>query len=153
MKKTIILLALILSGVLVFGSVSKATGTVDAVVNGETIQTGETSESTEDDSSSSWSSAYDFTAGSVQPPVTMEQAEAKVREKGGEVLSLTQTAAAYIVAIAFVVGIVCVAVGVFGKKDNAKGLGFGILITCAVAYTLVFIGPWLLDWIRAWAIS
>ena len=80
MKKAVIIFALILSGVFVFGTTSKATGTVDAVVNGETQNVGEASESTEDDSPSSWNSAYDFTAGSVTPPVTMEQAEAKVRE-------------------------------------------------------------------------
>lgn len=154
MRKFLLSLFLLAIPVLYLGSTSYATGTVDAVVNASETTEQSPEEEEEENSSDSWDSSYDFTAGNtVASPVTMEQAEQKVREKGGEVLSLVQTIAAYIIAIITVIGVVCLAVGFVGKKDTAKGIGFGVLIVCAIAYVLVFIGPWLLDWFRAWAIS
>lgn len=144
-------LCLLLIPILYFGSTSYATGTVDAVVN-EPASTEQSAD--EEEEEASWGSSYDFTAGNtVEPPVTMEQAEQKVREKGGEMLSLVQTISAYIIAILAVIGVVLLAIGAIGKQDMAKGFGFGVLIVCVIAYVLVFIGPWLLDWFRAWAVS
>lgn len=144
---------------MIFSKTSKATGTVDSVVNDATTEVATTQDDggvTEDvvEATDPWATPYDFTANTtVNPPVTMEQAEEKVKVKGGEVLSLVQTVSGYIIAIFAVVGAVCLVIGLFGKKDGAKSFGFGALVICAIAYVLVFYGPWLLDWIRAWWIS
>lgn len=151
MKKAILLIALVIAAVFSVNTTSFATGTVDAVVNGE--QTEDNQTVTEDTSGNATESAYEFNPESVLPPVSMDQAEAKVNEKGSELLSLFQRGAAFLIAIFLVVGIVAALFGKFGKKEGAQSLGFGILIACAVAYVIVYIGPWALDWIRAWAIS
>lgn len=163
MKKIILSVVLLIASILFMGSVCHATtNTVDAVVNdsAQTVVTDEPSsevseeEAEEDGSGGSWDTAYDFTAGnSFVTPVSMEDAEKKIREKGSEALSLTQTVAAYIVTIITIIGIACVAVGALGKKDGVRGVGIGVLILCAICYVLIFIGPWLLEWFRAWITS
>ena len=167
MKRIIVSVMLLISSILFMGSVCHATtNTVDAVVN-DSAQTvvpdkssdealGEEAEegAEEDDDGGSWDTAYDFTAGNTfVTPVSMEDAEKKIREKGGEALSLTQTMAAYIVTIITIIGVACVAVGTLGKKDGVRGVGIGVLIICAICYVLIFIGPWLLEWFRAWITS
>lgn len=124
--------------------------TEDAIVDEE-------DESDSDDSSDSGNEndSYDFTyqTDAVFAPVSIDDAIDKVKDKGGDLIRLNQTVAYYVITGIMIICAIALAGGKLGKNGTVFGLGVVGLILCIIGYILVAVGPYLLEWFKAWAIS
>ena len=114
-------------------------------------------ESDSDDSSDSGNEndSYDFTyqTDAVFAPVSIDDAIDKVKEKGGDLIRLNQTVAYYVITGIVIICAIALAGGKLGKNGVVFGIGVVGVILCIIGYILVAVGPYLLEWFKAWAIS
>lgn len=161
MKKILVLITTLLFGVMMISTYSNAQGvvasntpTVDKVLGAENTKTDNATQ-IEEDNAASQNGKTSFSQ-KQSSSATMAMAEQKVAKKGGEVLSLIQLVGYVVVSIILIIAIIRLAVvrGTGGANDpNLKTAGFGAIIICGVCYVLIYTGPFLLEWLKVWALS
>lgn len=100
----------------------------------------------------------DVTDGSLQTnvtPVSMADVEKRIARKGSEALSVVQMVAYIVITIIFIIALILVAASksAGGGDPMLRNVGFGGVIACAVCYVLVYAGPFILEFLKNWAVS
>ena len=88
-------------------------------------------------------------------PVSMADVEKRISRKGSEALSVVQMVAYIVISIIFIIALILVAASktTGGGDPMLRNAGFGGIIACAVCYVLVYAGPFILEFLKNWAVS